>query len=104
MKMRKALDQPQNEMSPEYIIKHSEEICKSLNQLQFIEILANVYLEDITAIIHSVFMPGYHGKITNTKYFSEKHRNSIVHLLNGSKWVGLKLGICLETSVLRKVL
>ena len=49
-------------------------------------------------------MPGYHGKITNTKYFSEKHRNSIVHLLNSSKWVGLKLGICLENSVLRKVL
>lgn len=46
MKMRKALDQPQNEMPPEYIIKHSEEICKSLNQLQFIEILTNVYLED----------------------------------------------------------
>ena len=91
-------------MSHEHIVKQSEEICKCLNQLRFRKILSDVYMEHIMAIIHSVFMPGYHGKIANTKYFSEKHRNSIVHLLNGSKWVGLKLGICLENSVLRKVL
>lgn len=43
------------------------------------------------AIIHSVFMPGYHGKIANTKYFSEKHRTSIAHFLNDGKWDSLEV-------------
>ena len=73
-------------MSHEYIVKQSEEICKSLKQLRFRKILSDVYLEHITAIIHSVFMPGYHGKIANTKYFSEKHRTSVAHFLNDGKW------------------
>ena len=43
------------------------------------------------AIIHSVFMPGYHGKIANTKYFSEKHRTSVAHFLNDGKWDSLEV-------------
>ena len=36
MKMRKPLNvQPREEMFPEYIVKQSEEICKSLKQLGF---------------------------------------------------------------------
>lgn len=78
-------------MSHEYIVKQSEEICKSLNQLRFRKILSDVYLEHIMAIIHSVFMPGYHGKIANTKYFSEKHRTSVAHFLNDGKWDSLEV-------------
>ena len=78
-------------MSHEYIVKQSEEICKSLNQLRFKKILSDVYMEHIMAIIHSVFMPGYHGKIANTKYFSEKHRTSVAHFLNDGKWDSLEV-------------
>ena len=78
-------------MSHEYIVKQSEEICKCLNQLRFRKILSDVYLEHIMAIIHSVFMPGYHGKIANTKYFSEKHRTSVAHFLNDGKWDSLEV-------------
>ena len=48
-------------------------------------------MEHIMAIIHSVFMPGYHGKIANTKYFSEKHRTSVAHFLNDGKWDSLEV-------------
>jgi len=78
-------------MSHEYIVKQSEEICKCLNQLRFRKILSDVYMEHIMAIIHSVFMPGYHGKIANTKYFSEKHRTSVAHFLNDGKWDSLEV-------------
>ena len=78
-------------MSHEYIVKQSDEICKCLNQLRFRKILSDVYLEHIMAIIHSVFMPGYHGKIANTKYFSEKHRTSVAHFLNDGKWDSLEV-------------
>jgi len=36
-------------------------------------------------------MPGYHGKIANTKYFSEKHRTSVAHFLNDGKWDSLEV-------------
>ena len=78
-------------MSHKYIVKQSEEICKCLNQLRFRKILSDVYMEHIMAIIHSVFMPGYHGKIANTKYFSEKHRTSVAHFLNDGKWDSLEV-------------
>lgn len=78
-------------MSHEYIVKQSEEICKCLNQLRFRKILSDVYMEHIMAIIHSVFMPGYHGKIANTKYFSEKYRTSVAHFLNDGKWDSLEV-------------
>lgn len=54
-------------MSHEYIVKRLEKICNSLNQLRFRKILSDVYLEHITATIHSVFMPGYHGKFWRRK-------------------------------------
>ena len=58
---------PRKEMSHEYIVKRLEKICNSLNQLRFRKILSDVYLEHITATIHSVFMPGYHGKFWRRK-------------------------------------
>ncbi len=54
-------------MSHEYIVKQSEEICKSLNQLRFRKILSDVYMEHIMAIIHLLVhflcctLPDYRG-------------------------------------------
>ena len=38
---------PRKEMSHEYIVKQSEEICKCLNQLRFRKILSDIYMEHI---------------------------------------------------------
>ena len=78
-------------MSHEYIVNQSDEICKCLSQLRFKKVLSDVHWEHLKAIIHSVFMPGYHGKIVNMKYFSEKHRTSVAHFLNDGKWDSLEV-------------
>ncbi len=51
--------QPRKEMSHAYSVKQSEEICKTLNVLQLGKVLSDVYLENLKAIVHSVFMLGY---------------------------------------------
>lgn len=64
-------------MSHAYSVKQSEDICKTLNVLQLRKVLSDVYLEHLTAIIHSVFMLGYKGKVVDIALFSEKHRTSV---------------------------
>lgn len=73
-------------MSHAYSVKHSGEICKTLNTLQFEKVLSDVYLEHLKVIVHSVFMLGYKGKIVHTALFSEHHRTSVSHFLNNGKW------------------
>ncbi len=55
-------------MSHAYSVKQSEDICKTLNALQLGEILSDVYLEHLKAIIHSVFMLGYEGKVVRARW------------------------------------
>ena len=76
---------PRKEMSHAYSVKQSEEICKALNVLQIRGVLSDVYLEHMEAIVHSVFMLGYKGKVVNTKLFSEKHRTTVSHFLNNGR-------------------
>ena len=90
-------------MSHAYSVKQSEDICKILNVLQLTKALSDVYLEHIKAIIHSAFMPGYKGKVTNTGLFSEKHRTSVSHFLNNGKWNSLQFERALKRQVIDRI-
>lgn len=90
-------------MSHAYSVKQSEEICKALNVLQIRKILSDVYLEHMEAIIHSVFMLGYKGKVINTELFSEKHRTTISHFLNNGKWNSLQFERALKEQVINRI-
>ena len=57
--------------------RQSEDICKTLSVLKLGKVLSDVNLEHLKAVIHSVFMHGYEGKVINTELFSKKHRISV---------------------------
>lgn len=86
-----------------YSVKQSEDICKPLNALQLGKVLTDVYLEHLKAIIHSVFMFGYKGKVVNTALFSEKHRTSVSHFLNNGKWNSLQFEKALKRQVIDRI-
>ena len=90
-------------MSHAYSVKQSEEICKTLNVLQLKKVLSDVYLEHLKAVIHSVFMLGYKGKVVNTGLFSEKHRTSVSHFLNNGKWNSLQFERALKQQVIDRI-
>ncbi len=90
-------------MSHAYSVKQSEDICKTLNALQLGEILSDVYLEHLKAIIQSVFMLGYEGKVDNTELFSERHRTSVSHFLNNGKWNSLQFEMALKRQVIDRI-
>lgn len=90
-------------MSHAYSIKQSEEICKILNVLQIRKILSDVYVEHMEAIVHSVFMLGYKGKVVNTELFSEKHRTTVAHFLNNGKWNSLQFEKALKRQVIDRI-
>ena len=94
---------PRKEMSHAYSVKQSEEICKTLNVLQLKKVLSDVYLEHLKAVIHSVFMLGYKGKVVNTGLFSEKHRTSVSHFMNHGKWNSLQFERALKQQVIDKI-
>ena len=94
---------PRKEMSHAYSVKQSEEICKTLNVLQLKKVLSDVYLEHLKAVIHSVFMLGYKGKVVNTGLFSEKHRTSVSHFLNNGKWNSLQFERALKQQVIDRI-
>ena len=94
---------PRKEMSHAYSVKQSEEICKALNVLQIRGVLSDVYLEHMEAIVHSVFMLGYKGKVVNTKLFSEKHRTTVSHFLNNGKWNSLQFEKALKRQVVDRI-
>jgi len=90
-------------MSHAYSVKQSEDICKTLNVLQLRKVLSDVYLEHLKAIIHSVFMLGYKGKVVNTALFSEKHRTSVSHFLNNGKRNDLQFEKALKRQVIDRI-
>lgn len=90
-------------MSHAYIVKQSEEICKTLNALQLRKILSDVYWEHLKSILHSVFMLGYKGKVVNTQLFSEKHRTTVSHFLNNGKWNSLQFEKNLKKEVVDRI-
>jgi len=90
-------------MSHVYSVKQSEVICKALNVLQLRKVLSDVYLEHLKAITHSVFMLEYKGKVVNTALFSEKHRTSVSHFLNNSKWNDLQFEKALKRQVIDRI-
>ena len=94
---------PRKEMSHAYSVKQSEEICKALNVLQIRGVLSDVSLEHMEAIVHSVFMLGYKGKVVNTKLFSEKHRTTVSHFLNNGKWNSLQFEKALKRQVVDRI-
>ena len=90
-------------MSHAYSVKQSEDICKTLNVLQLRKILSDVYLEHLETIVHSVFMPGYKGKMVNTEFFREKHRTTVSHFLNNGKWNSLQFEKALKRQVIDRI-
>ena len=54
-------------------------------------------------IVHSVFMPGYKGKVVNTEFFREKHRATISHFLNNGKWNRLQFEKALKEQVIDRI-
>lgn len=54
-------------------------------------------------IVHSVFMPGYKGKVVNTEFFREKHRTTISHFLNNGKWNRLQFEKALKEQVIDRI-
>lgn len=90
-------------MSHAYSLRQSEEICKALKSISLGKILSDVYLEHISAIVHSVFMLGYKGKIVHTSLFSEKHRTTVSHFLNNGKWDSLRLEKALKKEIIDRI-
>lgn len=90
-------------MSHAYIVKQSEEICKTLNTLKLRKVLSDVYLEHLETILNSVFMLGYKGKVVNTELFSEKHRTTVSHFLNSGKWNSLQFEKNLKREVIDRI-
>lgn len=90
-------------MSHAYSLGQSEEICKALKSIFLGKILSDVYLEHISAIVHSAFMLGYKGKIAHTFFFSEKHRTTVSHFLNDGKWDSIRLEKALKKQVIDRI-
>jgi len=90
-------------MSHAYSVKQSEDICKTLNVLQLRKIISDVYLEHLKAIIQSVFMPGYKGKVVNIALFSKKYRTSVSHFLNNDKWNNLQFEKNLKRQIIDRI-
>lgn len=94
---------PRKEISHAYSLRQSDKICKDLKSISLGKILSDVYLEHISAIVHSVFMMGYKGKIAHTSLFSEKHRTTVSHFLNDGKWESIRLEKPLKKQVVDRI-
>ena len=84
-----------------YSLALSTEICNAFSEFSFAKMLSDVYREHLMTIIHSIFMPGYKGKIVNC--IGQKHRTSIAHFLNDGKWNSSALKAALKQRIINRV-
>ena len=80
-------------------IYYSRTIYNYFQKLRLGQFLSDVSLKHIMAIVLSVFMRGFHGKVVDFAAYSPCHRTTVAHFLNNGKWDDSRLEGILKQSV-----
>ncbi len=78
-------------------IQHSNTVFNCFKKFKLGLFLSDVYLRHLMTIIISVFLYGYHGKV------SSAHRTTIAHFLNHEKWDSDTLQDILKESIIHMI-
>ena len=67
-------------------IHHSSFLYNQFKKLNLCKFYSNRVINHLMSILISIFISGYHGKITDFAKNSSFHRTTITHFLNSGKW------------------
>ena len=81
-------------------IHHSSFIYNQFKKLNLCKFYSNRVINHLMSILISIFISGYHGKITDFAKNSSCHRTTIAHFLNSGKWNDSLLSDTLKQSVI----
>ena len=81
-------------------IHHSSFIYNQFKKLNLCKFYSNRVINHLMSILISIFISGYHGKITDFAKSSSCHRTTIAHFLNSGKWNDSLLSDALKQPVI----
>lgn len=81
-------------------IHDSSFLYKQLKQLNLCNYFSNRIIKHLMSILMSVFIDGYHGKMTDIAKNSSCHRTTIAYFLNHGTWDDSLLHDCLKAAVI----
>ena len=81
-------------------IHHSSFLYNQFKKLNLCKFYSNRVINHLMSILISIFISGYHGKITDFAKSSSCHRTTIAHFLNSGKWNDSLLSDALKQAVI----
>ena len=81
-------------------IHHSSFLYNQFKKLNLCKFYSNRVINHLMSILISIFISGYHGKITDFAKSSSCHRTTIAHFLNSGKWDDSLLSDALKQPVI----